>query len=154
MKKVLIFAVLISFIFVMLFPQDTKSFYYSPEEANMLMIRVNVWGQVNHGSSILVPDGTDLITAVSYAGGPTVNAEISNVTVIRADGSRLKCNIGQFKSENDRKNNPILKPGDTIIIKSSPLYTFSRALQFIYQVAVIVTSVVTVWNLWDTISTP
>lgn len=154
MKKVLILTVLLSFLFLVIFPQDMKSFYFSPEEENMLMIRVNVWGQVNNGSSILVPDGTDLITAISYAGGPTVNAELTNITVIRSDGSRLKCNVAKFKDEKDRKNNPILKPGDTIILKSNTIYTISRTLQFIYQVAVIVTSVVSVWNLWDTINTP
>ncbi len=148
-KKLLIIFIII-LISLSLFSQN-KSFYYTPEEENLLMIRVNIWGQVHNPHSILVPDGTDLITAISYAGGPTINANTSGVILLRANGEKVKCNINKYKSENDRKNNPILKPGDTVILKSNFLFKLTKSISFIYQTAVIVYTAFQIWNIWDTV---
>ncbi len=139
MKKILI---IILFIFsISIFSQDFKSYYYSQNEENVLMIRVNVWGYVNNPTSFLVPDGTDLITAISYAGGPKENANLNGVVVIHSDGSREICDLAKFKNENSRKHNPILKPGDTVRVGGDFIYHLTRYLRDIYNVAVIANTV-------------
>ncbi|HCP17103.1 MAG: Soluble ligand binding domain-containing protein [candidate division TA06 bacterium 32_111] len=139
MKKYLIFIFLIFSISI--FSQEFKSYYYSPNEENVLMIRVNVWGYVNNPTSALLPDGTDLITAISYAGGPKENANLNRVVIIHSDGSRQICDLAKFKNENSREHNPILKPGDTVRVGGDFIYHLTRYLRDIYNVAVIANTV-------------
>ena len=150
MKKSIVF-LLLFFTIIMIYAQN-KSFYYSPEENNLLMIRVNIWGQVHNPQSILIPDGTDLISAISFAGGPTENANTMGIVLLRANGEKVKCNINKYRDENDRRNNPILKPGDTIIIGSNFLYVFTKGITYIYQTAVIVYTAFQIWNIWSSFS--
>lgn len=139
MKKFLIVFVLITSSII--FSQEFRSYYYSPNEENVLMIRVNIWGYVNNPTTVLVPDGTDLITAISYAGGPKENANLNSVVIIHSDGSREICDLAKFKNEKSRRHNPILKPGDTVRIGGDFVYHLTRYLRDIYNVAVIANTV-------------
>lgn len=151
MKKIIIIFVLVSFALISS-AQDAKSYYFSPNEENLLMIRVNVWGQVNNPNSILVPDGTDLLTAVSAAGGPNDNAQITNILIIGADGSRRVCDIAKFKSENNRNQNPILRPGDTVFVKGSFIYGLTKVLDFVYKTAIIASTALAAYNIYISVT--
>ncbi len=152
MKRIVSIILLLSFAFVYIFPQTFPGdYYFSPEERNMLLIRVNVWGNVKSAGSVLVPDGTDVMGAISFANGPSQDANTQSVTLIHADGKREKLNLTKYRNESDRRNNPILKPGDTIVVPASGWFGFTRAVSFIYQVAVIFYTVFQIWNIAETI---
>lgn len=151
MKRITATIILICFLITYIFPQTMLGEnYYSPEEQNMLLIRVNVWGNVKKAGSVLVPDGTDVIGAISFAGGPSEDANSRSVTIIHADGKREKLDITKYKgNEQDRRHNPILKPGDTIIMPANFWQGFTRGVSFIYQIAVIFYTVFQIWDIAD-----
>ncbi|MGE3063045.1 MAG: hypothetical protein AB7T10_05365 [bacterium] len=146
MKKVLVALALLVIILSSVYSQDLKSYYYSPNEENMLMIRVNIWGYVHNPQTVLIPDGTDLVTGLSYAGGPNENANINYVVILHADGAKTICDIEKFKSEDNRSHNPILRPGDTVMIKGNFVYHLTTFIRRIYEVAVIANIAVLVYN--------
>ncbi|MDD3804397.1 MAG: hypothetical protein PHW02_08455 [bacterium] len=149
MKKVAIFLAFFILISIFAYSQDMKSFYFSPNEENMLMIRVNIWGYVHNPNSVLIPDGTDLVTALSYAGGPSESANVNHVVILHADGTKTKCDIAKFKGEGSREHNPVMRPGDTVMIKGNFLYHFTNFVTKVYQVAVVASVLVTIYNAFS-----
>ncbi|MDY6788136.1 MAG: SLBB domain-containing protein [candidate division WOR-3 bacterium] len=129
---------------------ETTGNYLSPEEQNLLMIRVNIWGQVRQSGSKIVPDGTKLITAMSFAGGPVDGANLNKVIVMRENGERMICDIGKYKKHNDTSHNPVLKPGDTVIVPSNFWVGFKEGVSFIYRVAVVFYTVFQIYDLANT----
>ena len=49
-----------------------------------LLIKVNIWGFVRKPGQYMVPKNTDLISLISFAGGPIEQAKINKVKIIRA----------------------------------------------------------------------
>ena len=146
MKKVLIALILFSIFAVSIMAQDVKSYYFSPNEENMLMMRVNIWGYVHNPHSLLIPDGTDLVTGLSYAGGPTESANVNYVVILHADGTKTTSDLAKYKGEESRKHNPLLRPGDTIMVKGNFLYHLTNFVTKVYQVAVVASVIVTIYN--------
>lgn len=155
MKRITASILLLSFMFTYIFPQTILGEnYYSPEEQSMMLIRVNVWGNVKKAGSVLVPDGTDVIGAISFAGGPSADANSRSVTIIHADGKREKLDLTKYRgNDNDRRHNPILKPGDTVVVPANFWYGFTRGVSFVYQIAVIFYTVFQVWDMAETFLT-
>ncbi len=87
--------------------------------AEQLKIYTYVWGQVRKPGLYIVPDDIDLLALISLAGGPTENAKLTKVKIIRptADGEKIIIvNIKEYMESGDEKIIPIMKPGDTIIL--------------------------------------
>jgi hypothetical protein len=57
--------------------------YYLGEQ-DELLIKVNIWGLVRRPGQYMVPKDTDLISLISFAGGPMEQARMKKVKVIRA----------------------------------------------------------------------
>ncbi|MBC7396383.1 MAG: SLBB domain-containing protein [Bdellovibrionales bacterium] len=55
--------------------------------AGAVMMRVNLWGGVHQPGIYNIPVGTDLVTLLSYAGGPNQNAELSDTRIKRTIGT-------------------------------------------------------------------
>lgn len=62
--------------------KQKASLYYLGEQ-NELLIKVNIWGFVKKPGQYLVPTDTDLISLISYAGGPLDEAKLKKVKIIR-----------------------------------------------------------------------
>lgn len=87
---------------------------------------VNVMGQVfNPISFVHQPESSDLGTYLKKAGGPTNDADTSEMYVIKADGtvfSRQQSSFGLHWSDDDRRwtfgsfTASILEPGDTLVV--------------------------------------
>jgi len=92
------------------------------------------------------------MTAVSAAGGPNDNAQITNILIISSDGARRVCDIAKFKSENNRNNNPFLKPGDTVFVKGSFVYAMTKVLDFVYKTAVVASTALAAYNLYISVT--
>ena len=62
----------------------TPSYYrLAPGLDDMLTIDVNVWGEVSRPGRYTVPDYTDLLSLLSFAGGPTDDAKLDKIKIIR-----------------------------------------------------------------------
>jgi hypothetical protein len=89
---------------------------------NELHIDVQIWGQVFRPGQYSVPDRTDLVGLISYAGGPTEDAKLKKVQVLRplAPGDRVQeVDLEAFLKSGDPLLIPRLAPGDVVVIPAS-----------------------------------
>jgi len=112
-----------------------------------ILMNVNVWGYVARPGQYVVPRNTDLISLISFAGGPAKGANLNGVQIIRAgvhyygsnqaDGHNengsaqngkaarkgrvpiLKVPVGDCMKSGDMNRIPILQAGDAIIVPQS-----------------------------------
>lgn len=84
---------------------------------------VHVLGEVQLPDFIKVLDNTTVQEAITRAGGFTPIADIKNIQLIRTEennGSEthteMAVNLEQFMEDGDRTANPVLKPGDVLIV--------------------------------------
>ncbi len=96
-----------------------------------ILIKVNIWGYVQKPGQYLVPRHTDLISLISFAGGPKNGANLSDVRIIR-DGvndqsdnghnghqekaSILSVNVKNYLETGRLGLIPTVQAGDTILI--------------------------------------
>ena len=121
-----------------------SQYYLERGTESKLMIKVNVWGAVQKPGSQYVPDGIDLISVLSAAGGPIEGAKLSKVRLVRNfDGEKLNevINVSRCLKKGEVALLPEIKPGDTIIVPKSKV-SFGKFVSVIYHIAVIA-SVVT-----------
>lgn len=119
--------------------KSASQYYLERGTESKLMMKVNVWGAVKEPGSQYVPDGTDLISVLSAAGGPADGAKLSKVRLVRSfDGEKqnLVINLNRCLKRGETGNLPDIKPGDTVIVPKSKV-SFGKFLGVIYNVAVI-----------------
>jgi protein involved in polysaccharide export with SLBB domain len=90
-------------------------------------MQINLWGGVNKPGIHYVPIRTDLMTLLSFAGGPTEAAKLSEVVIKRkiasdgADQQLLRVNVEDALSGKSGLN-PVLQANDIVMIPvSKPL---------------------------------
>ncbi len=96
-------------------------------------IKVNVIGEVNNPGRLSIKPGTPLNQAIFYAGGPkSWRGKTGYVKLIRINPNSslssfdIKANLNKNFS---KKSNPLLKDGDTIIVRKTLLANSSDALK-------------------------
>lgn len=123
------------------YPRGAQYFLGTDDQ---LLIKVNIWGFVAKPGQYLVPSDTDLISLISFAGGPRDGAKLSNIKLIRAKRSGVESeelidiNVKKFIETGDEKIIPRLLPDDTIIISGSNWYHFNNFLSFITKIATLI----------------
>lgn len=116
-----------------------SQYYLERGTESKLMIKVNVWGAVEKPGSQYVPDGSDLISVLSAAGGPIQGAKLSQVRLVRNfDGEKrnMMVDVNRCLKKGDPGQLPKIKPGDTIIVPKSKA-SFGKFITVIYNIAVI-----------------
>ena len=90
------------------------------KETNSL--KIYVLGEVTHPGEFKLTAYTDVLQAISMAGGFTIYANKSNIDIIRKEGDKkIKINFNYnevLKGKNLNQNIP-LKPGDVIVVYES-----------------------------------
>jgi len=115
-----------------------------------VLIEVQIWGQVAKPGRYRVPVTTDVVGLISYAGGPTEDAALSRVKLVRGTfGSEQtqKVNISKYTGKADRSLVPMLDQGDVVIVPSTLYHKMMRATIFLSQAAVVVTTYLVVAGL-------
>ena len=90
--------------------KNRGALYYLGEQ-DELLIKVNIWGFVQKPGQYMVPSGTDLISLISFAGGPREQAKLKNIKVIR--------NRSLLASRNDPSNRYLAMNGKIAIAPES-----------------------------------
>ncbi|KAA3595977.1 MAG: hypothetical protein DWQ06_16505 [Calditrichaeota bacterium] len=106
----------------------------------VLLISINIWGEVGRPGVYEVPDKTDLISALSLTGGPTASSKIDEIKIVRGEGENKEVIVFNAKKwlKNEYKEEvPILQPGDTVVIPRTLFPKITGALSFIFQIVVI-----------------
>jgi hypothetical protein len=119
--------------------RDRAAQYYLGTE-DELLVPVNIWGFVQKPGQYLVPNNTDLVSLLSFAGGPSENAKISRIRLIRSDsklGSHVyNIDLQKYLESGDDRINPTLKPGDTIIVKGTTFHWINKFFEFVSRLAI------------------
>lgn len=120
------------------------SSYYDMSLGSGLTIPVNLWGFVKNPGRYVVSSSTNLVQLLSYGGGPTELARITDVRIIRdrkVDSTIkelvLLCNLEQFQKLGDASQNPMLYPGDTIIVPGNAISSFQTTLGIVRDIALV-----------------
>ncbi|MCK4306866.1 SLBB domain-containing protein [candidate division WOR-3 bacterium] len=127
----------IALIFFLLQVQDIQSpgakYYVYLGGVGELQIKVSIWGEIVSPGLYSIPDGTDLVTLLSLAGGPMKGANLSRVKVIHSfpTPSVVTVNLSDFFKTGNRENIPIMKPGDMVRINQT---FFSRVKGFTHNI--------------------
>jgi hypothetical protein len=122
---------------------NSPSVYYYGQGQGV-QIDINLWGEVKQTGKMVVPYTTDIISLISLAGGPTSNAKLDEVRIIRyamqdttAVEKIIRVNIEKFVETGEQSYFPVLLRGDTVIVPGGAL----SALQSFVAVLQIVTAV-------------
>lgn len=116
-------------------PSKDPKYIIDPETGKLSMV-IRVWGEVKQPGVSMVPSDADLISLLSYVGGPTDRAKLSNIRIIRyqehAGEERIvHADIEAFLETGDDKHLPKIYPNDTIIVKGTVWKIISSYSQFI-----------------------
>lgn len=123
------------------YPRGAQYFLGTDDQ---LLIKVNIWGFVAKPGQYLVPSDTDLISLISFAGGPREGAKLSNIKLIRSKKSEeskktiITINVKRYIKNGEESLIPQLQPGDTIIVSGSTWFHISTFLSFITKIATLV----------------
>jgi hypothetical protein len=96
-------------------------YYLEPGLEEELKIKVRVWGEVTVPGLYIVGDGTDLLEVISLAGGPTQDADLGGVKIVRATGGDARVidvDVNDYLDKGSREAIVLLEPGDTVSIPS------------------------------------
>ena len=160
MKKLILISVLLIML-ASLFSQtaSTSAAYNSAsiylysgtlQGSERLKIKTYIWGQVRKPGLYIVPDDTDLLTLMSSAGGPTENAKLAKIRIVRPtrDGEKIIwINIKKYMETGDQKLIPTLMPGDTVIVSGTVFYALTKAASFLSNIAIFFTMYTTVKSI-------
>ncbi len=111
-------------------------------EAGALAVRAAVWGQVARPGQYLLRGSPDLFELLSQAGGPTANADLTRILLIRErDKTRRRLNLDRIVASGE----PLfIAPGDVVIVPESGWSRFKSNLPVVSTLVVVANLVVTV----------
>lgn len=120
--------------------QGVAGYYVYLGEQRELQINVQIWGQVLKPGMYLVPNNTDLVALISFAGGPAENADLGKVKIVRRLSSQTEVftvDLKRFAAGDNRQQVPQLEPGDTVIVPATFFHSVRRLVSFLAQTAII-----------------
>jgi len=97
--------------------------YVIVDNAQYYTVRISILGQINRPGFIEVPNGIDLQGALWMAGGPTPNADMTNVQIQRQEHGELALltiNVEKFLYEGRITDLIRMQEGDLVIVKGAP----------------------------------
>jgi len=98
--------------------------FKSGVKPGIVLMKVNLWGAVNKSGVHYIPTHTDLLTLLSYAGGPTASAETDEIVIRRRGRGReevIEVDVDEL-IQNVGTKNPVLEANDIVIVpKSRPV---------------------------------
>ena len=119
---------------------------YKIQKAGEIVIPINLWGYVGGPGHYDVPGSTTLVDLISYAGGPTAQARLTDIRIIHADSTSEHreqiYNIEAYITSGDLSQNPYLVPGDTVVVSGRALDVFFQTVSVITNIMVIVTALI------------
>ncbi len=131
---------------------NSSAYFYSGTIAGSEQLKIYsyIWGQVLKPGLYIVPDDTDLLALMSLAGGPTEDAKLSQVRIIRpsAEGEKvIFVDLEDYIDTGDESLIPLMKPGDTVIVSGTLYYAFFRFADFVSKIAIVLSVVTLITNM-------
>ena len=98
---------------------------YVIQENDNIAMKINIWGEVEKPGQYIIPFSVDpdMITLLSIAGGPTSNADLKKIRIIRISENQssisIFVNLSNFLDNGEGNSLIDIEPNDTIIIEKS-----------------------------------
>jgi len=106
-----------------------------------------VWGQVRAPGAYSFLAAPDILELISAAGGPTEDAALTRVVIIRAiTQTRTRVNLQTMLNRGQVMR---LSPGDVVMVPSSAWYSFRTGLAVVSSVVSLATLFITILNWMD-----
>mgnify|MGYP001228725482 CR=1 FL=1 len=119
--------------FLVFFSHLSANNDYITGDDGVVRIYVNVIGHVNQPGSYLVPDGSDLLTVLSLAGGPARGANLKNIKI--SNGNIYTVDFNDLIN-NNLSTNIIITPNTSIFVNetyTSKLFRGSNLVSSLLQ---------------------
>ena len=132
-------------------PNAQAAAYYNVTKPGELTMQVNIWGFVQHPGRYEVSSTIDLVQLLSFAGGPTQDADMEDVRIsriVRRDGvitaKEISINLKRLDRLEEAKL--LLQPGDTIFIDHTSWLTVRDIVGVVTTAAIVTAAVAQVLN--------
>lgn len=92
--------------------------FISGDYPGAVLMKVNLWGAVQKPGIHYIPARTDLLTLMSYAGGPTERAQMDDVVIKRSIAGKersIEIDANDIIYSSGAKS-PVLEPNDVVVI--------------------------------------
>lgn len=132
-------------------PADTpRAAQYFLGSQDQVLMAVNVWGFVHKPGQYMVPYETDLISLLSFAGGPREEARIKSIRLVRPDNGSgqpqvIEVDVKKYLQNGLAGEIPVLRPGDTVVVSGTSFHFVNQFFEF----AVRIGALIQVWALVD-----
>jgi hypothetical protein len=116
---------------------------YDYSKSDAINIKIMIWGYVKYPGQYIVPSSTGVNQLLSLAGGPTPDANLDEMKLLRNtvnnrqsiihlnySGDLLSGESGSYRS----MRIPDLRPGDIILVPGSPKWTSRDYLSIILSI--------------------
>ena len=107
-----------------------------------LIITVNILGQVKNPGEFKIEYGTNVIQAISKAGGFSDYANTKNIKIVRIKDDKkiiITVNVQKFFDKNNEEIDiPILENGDVVMIGKNVKKAWASFITFVSQIAIII----------------
>lgn len=116
--------------------------YISGNQPGTVLMKVNLWGAVNRPGIHHIPVSSDLITLLSYAGGPNKEAILDEVLIKREVGKKrklIKVNVEEL-IKSASHHHVELAPNDIIVIEKDEPLIDRDTLATVTMISVIMSS--------------
>lgn len=129
-----------------LVPTDNE--FVAGKTAGKVLMKINLWGGVRRPGIYHVPLGTDLVSLISYAGGPRAEAEMDEIRIRRSFGGNdttMQVNMDETLAHEGPLSdalNPSLKVNDVVIVPESKPLLSSNTVTVLSAVATLASIVV------------
>jgi hypothetical protein len=126
------------------------SFAGAGEDQEQLKINAYIWGEVEKPGLYLVPDNTDILTLLALAGGPSDDARLQDIRIVRSYGTQeetITIDLESYLNTGDKDYNFTLKPGDTVIVRGTFYRKFKDFVTFMSEIGIILSVYLAIINL-------
>ena len=106
---------------------------------------VFMFGAISRPGPIPMDGRIDLMTAIAQGGGPTADANLKAVQIVRKNGDRsvhMKVNLSSYIDKANVAGNPTLMAGDTVILPRQGSGGFLSAVRIISPILALASTVV------------
>lgn len=126
------------------FDKASGSEFISGNTPGTVLMKVNLWGGVNRPGIHHVPVKTDLMSLLSYAGGPNSKADLEDVTIKRDMGDKqelIEVNVDKLLSGSSH-HRVELAPNDIVVVPQSEPLISQDTLGVIAIISVVISTAV------------
>jgi hypothetical protein len=132
-----------SYLGVQRFSQSPGAEFVSGAEPGTVLMRVNLWGGIHKPGIHHIPVKTDLMSLLSYAGGPKAAALLDEVTIKReVGGSRKLIKVDVQELVQGVSHHHIeLAPNDIVVVPEDEPWISNNTLTVVTFVSVIMSTI-------------